>query len=973
MIQRIAQLFAAALVFSFAPNALANPNAEYSTETLFKASNASGENIFILRYHEEGLWHVREIVQHPDGWQDTVSHRVYKKLSSSEKAQSALQTKYPSLQPLAVSRPAEPLQLMGGSIWPTTQTWNWEWEKKYAEWLSTEMNIEFFKKYNIATDCADVAYSARWIFSRIHGLPAANHLGGTNALFTNQSLRAEWASLPTAKNWYEDRRFRAALNYLLNEAYTHLLMRDSYPVAINADNFLPGIHSLNLHEASGHTQLVHRVNLAVDTLPFLIIQSTTPRAVRVLNESLYWGTELPKKGQSGFLRILWPKVQGGTYILEKPEKMPGYSLEQYDPAFVHDNRPFSIEVYLRLDSNLNFVQLFKTSLANIYDAIQARIPIVEDGYKKCANKSCPEGSAGFEEWSTPSRDAKISQMMNQMEMLRGMTLPGNDTQEIEAFYQQEIKRTYLVLNQKEYSLKTLEFLWNTGLISADPNDEPNLRWPLEPGFFASRLVAQLNAEYEKRKVKMEVRTDEQIKYLYTISGNYCYFFTESDCTLYQQELTKNVRLIGQDKTLQQWLELGFWLNADPKQSREYQWGGLREKSKFQILTRLQEFQVTAAGIGLFAATDTAKRIGPMSKDGLQDTPLPAGFTWQLLDQKSSVGYAFQDGFILRHDFIKGTESTFTTVAQKVKSAILLEGGRLVAISDNHIWNLSLATPATQVVWEKDISVAGSASETHMIAVHPQGGVFLLDLNSGAEIPLPAGSEGMNIAFEDQKYFGLGLSTRSGLLIEKATGKFFEVPQLRTIIAWSPLRTKAVATESGTYSRKLYQLSFDENFQIVKKEPLGEMQDHQGDFFAMKTDGAKASLYKFESEQLKLQPLLSDEISVSALLGPWIETKLSEKIRRLRSFDGKKIIYEGPKYHIMTGEQSADTYLLEYGENFIEGGRLITTANMQAPALMTGFFGSDYMMFGGSGKPMIKKVDRGVIVSHQGRSFWAEFP
>ena len=171
-------------------------------------------------------------------------------------------------------------------IWPSQNQWDAEWESKYSDWIRLEVGPDFFQKYQIAVDCANVPIALRWIFSRIHGLPAGNQLAGSGILFSNRSFRNAWGELGTHDNWFEDSLFLAALNYVLDHTYTHSLMGDLYPVEINKNYITPGAVFLNLfNQRTGHAELI--TNFVFENThptPLRVISSTVPRAIRILPE-----------------------------------------------------------------------------------------------------------------------------------------------------------------------------------------------------------------------------------------------------------------------------------------------------------------------------------------------------------------------------------------------------------------------------------------------------------------------------------------------------------------------------------------------------------------------------------------------------------------------------------------------------------------------------------------------------------------
>ena len=58
-------------------------------------------------------------------------------------------------------------------VWVSNNTWNDSWEKRYAEWIKSDVSRDIFLqgRYSIKTDCADAAYSLRAIFAYENKLP----------------------------------------------------------------------------------------------------------------------------------------------------------------------------------------------------------------------------------------------------------------------------------------------------------------------------------------------------------------------------------------------------------------------------------------------------------------------------------------------------------------------------------------------------------------------------------------------------------------------------------------------------------------------------------------------------------------------------------------------------------------------------------------------------------------------------------
>jgi hypothetical protein len=223
-----------------------------------------------LLYNEDQKWVVQRIGLDAEGWPVLKSKRQYKEI---ERARWAMGPRVQTISKVT-SIPEDGTELIGpdknDSLWPVTNQWSWDWEVKFAQWVQTELDRTWWTRHRLATDCADVAYSARWIFARNNGLPMANRLGN-GQWFTNRSVKPEWKRLPSAAEWHKDKRFLAALNYFLDFVFTHSLWQDSYPVAINAAAIIPGAHHLSLTDTSGHTQFIHKVGLQPDEIPILTL------------------------------------------------------------------------------------------------------------------------------------------------------------------------------------------------------------------------------------------------------------------------------------------------------------------------------------------------------------------------------------------------------------------------------------------------------------------------------------------------------------------------------------------------------------------------------------------------------------------------------------------------------------------------------------------------------------------------------
>jgi hypothetical protein len=393
---------AVVLLLLFANLVHATESSVYEDHVLYKVKNKPDQ--YLITYGEENRFFVDVYSIPREGFQERLQQYSF---SSSEERQLFLRGQAPAKN-ISLLRKSQDnyTEIKTGRIWQATQNWSWDWELRYADWVTAEVDAGFMLKYQIRTDCADLAIALRWIFARINGLPAGNQLAGSGALFTNESMHRRWARLPTAANWYDDRRFREALDYLLDNTYTHSAIDDSYPVRIAIDTFLPGVHHLEIRTESGHTMVVSRIMPTSGAVRMLY--SNVPRIVRYLYEEDFYSYKQPKSGKGGFLRFRWVEKINGVWAQRVATNMPDYSQEQFDPAFMQGYQAFDEAVLGHLGLYFTPMQRLQSLLALFVQRIRDRIVIVEQGYAFCRQQNCDPQSENYELWSTPSRDGRIT-------------------------------------------------------------------------------------------------------------------------------------------------------------------------------------------------------------------------------------------------------------------------------------------------------------------------------------------------------------------------------------------------------------------------------------------------------------------------------------------------------------------------------------------------------------------------------------
>lgn len=471
---------------------------------------------------EEGRWIAEILGVSSDGWPEIISRKSF---ANREQANFQAQQWQKNSSLETQSSLNFSAQVTKGRLWTTTQTWSEEWEQKYAQWIEKEVDAEFFVRYKLATDCADVAYSLRWIFARIHGLPAAATLGGSNILLTNETLRSQWASLPTSQNWYEDKRFLAALNYLLELTYTHTLWGDSFPVALTKEALLSGSYHLSLREESGHTQLIHWMD-ASSGVPFLALNSTIPRKVRSLMDSMLSATAAKDK-KSAILRFRWAVKNSSSLSLKKATEMPGYSLEQFS---FNPPGDYTIALFEKLGYTGGKEGIRDYLYKDILAQFKARVEVVKGAIASCKDGACRPGTPAWEEWSTPSRDSRINGKISSLRSL-GPDLANPALSEVIVSFE-----------GVSWDLRSLIYNWTAGEFSSDPQDSEDIRWGAGGDVWAER-------QFQNFQKLLSARQEVLRKGALACAGKNCRFGTElwkkTSSSEIDATLAKKIRYLNQ--------------------------------------------------------------------------------------------------------------------------------------------------------------------------------------------------------------------------------------------------------------------------------------------------------------------------------------------------------------------------------------------------------------------------------------------
>ena len=296
-------------------------------------------------------------------------------------------------------------------VWRVSdRRWTVEEELRFGKWVEENITEDFLTHYKIPVDCADVPYAIRWIYARIAHLPAAATTKD-NQLIGHWSTH--WGHLPTHAEWYKDQRFRAALLFMLNETTTRTLPLDTYPIRIDPESVTPGTA---FFITESHSGIIGRVVLdGSHAHPLQTWEATVPAKLQKMSEKSFLAPRPESTVYSGLVKFRWPILVNGQWKYLPVREHPFYSLEQYSSSFYEENSDFVEAVAKRIDpTDYDPWDKMEKVLDTITRFLQVRIPIVLEGYRKCRKGGCPEGSAQWENYSTPGRDGMITLLMDHL-------------------------------------------------------------------------------------------------------------------------------------------------------------------------------------------------------------------------------------------------------------------------------------------------------------------------------------------------------------------------------------------------------------------------------------------------------------------------------------------------------------------------------------------------------------------------------
>jgi hypothetical protein len=363
---------------------------------------------------------------------------------------------------------SQPIKEFPLQVWKVgDRRWTVEDEVRYGKWVEENISEDFFIRYKIPVDCADVPYAVRWIYARVAHLPAAATTKDDKLI---GHWSTEWGKLPTHPEWHKDQRFRKALLHMLSETTTRTLPLDTYPIRIDVGSVTPGT---SFFITESHSGVIGHVILDGSTIhPLQTWEATSPVKLQKLSGRDFLTPRPESTIYSGLVKFRWPVFENGRWKYLSVRDHPFYSLEQYSPSFSEGYTDFVEAVAKRIDPT-DYPSWDKMEKVLDYTVhyVRERVPIVLEGYERCRKGKCTEGSDLWEIHSTPNRDGRIILLMDHLHhLIESNGLDQDAVKEMMEGVSIPIQKGQFVTFHHLYQ----NYLW----LSPHPEDSIEARWGL---------------------------------------------------------------------------------------------------------------------------------------------------------------------------------------------------------------------------------------------------------------------------------------------------------------------------------------------------------------------------------------------------------------------------------------------------------------------------------------------------------------
>lgn len=338
------------------------------------------------------------------------------------------------------------------AVWTEINQWSEEWENRYAAWVKSEWQKNFFSRtrlpngqtnpyYGLRVDCADAVYSMRIIFAYEHRLPfAMKDPTYSSSRISNKMSR-----------WDRQReidRVRSFLWYIYETGSTRSLPSDTYPVSISRRTIRSG-GVLTTTPINHHSWTIKEI-LPIG-VPYLVYNSVVgSNSGYEMQERKSWpnpnwvfeGDYSPSSG-AGFR--YWRPISS----LNRPVwEVPGYSTEQFQIPLSKWTKTLQSRLATRQEDD---EQMMSRLIENACVGFKDRVSYVNEAlaYKR-QYPYCMSYQA-YDTYSSPSRDERIFDDLMYLRRSYKEIIQRNNGQQLSADRKAQLQKIFPYISQSTAS------------------------------------------------------------------------------------------------------------------------------------------------------------------------------------------------------------------------------------------------------------------------------------------------------------------------------------------------------------------------------------------------------------------------------------------------------------------------------------------------------------------------------------------
>lgn len=320
--------------------------------------------------------------------------------------------------------------LVQAKTWETKNQWDLSYEEKYQKWVRDEFHENIFKSKDsylcgINTDCADMVYFARAIFSFENNLEfkIKNTLGGSNKYINNEtelntheksryshclSQKAFKEMSLKDKNIEEVLKLKGFLEFIGNEVVSTKTLAFNDTLPVSPESLTSGDIYVSPTDSDRHSFLIKEVN---PKMYFKLIFDTMTEKITKLNIVKSLPQYIPREKKWGLKRFIWPNDYDKKIIDFKVER--GFSEKQY--KFLNSSDFFKNIFKIKFKENIEEEkiqeEIFRKT-SNICTLLKSRKSVIEQTLNLIEEQKYQDKNGCFikpkyRNFSTPSRDATI--------------------------------------------------------------------------------------------------------------------------------------------------------------------------------------------------------------------------------------------------------------------------------------------------------------------------------------------------------------------------------------------------------------------------------------------------------------------------------------------------------------------------------------------------------------------------------------